>query len=190
MTQQARFERRVPSSGQHAVSSPDIQGFCVVGAPGGSRGDVGRHAAGCLALLQGRDPTVPRGPVSFGEGGADTDRARPAGGRKAALSETIAALAECAAGMGLPPPSPAGMALARDFVAALPDDRALPRVAVDEDGDILMAWGGAVQPFALTFEGAVIHAVVAPGARSTHLAPFSYGGGAIPAALLDAVPRE
>ena len=49
------------SSGQHAILSPDIKGFCVVGAPGDSRWDVERQALECLILLQQHDDTLPRG---------------------------------------------------------------------------------------------------------------------------------
>lgn len=61
MTQRVRFTHRELSSGQHAILSPDIKGFCVVGAPGDSRWDVERQALECLTLLQQRDDTIPRG---------------------------------------------------------------------------------------------------------------------------------
>ena len=61
MTQRVRFTHQELSSGQHAILSPDIKGFCVIGAPGESRWDVEAQAFECLTLLQKRDDSIPKG---------------------------------------------------------------------------------------------------------------------------------
>jgi len=84
---------------------------------------------------------------------------------------------------------PKSTLLAREFVEALPTNRALPRVAVEEDGSVIMIWSGP-KSLALTFEGAKLHASVNPGAQSKHLEPMIYNGGHIQPKLLDHIPER
>jgi hypothetical protein len=60
--------------------------------------------------------------------------------------------------------------VAIDLVKKLPLDRILPKVSVDEDGDILMVWDGEQNACALVVEGPVLHFVRNPGSESTHFA--------------------
>ncbi len=84
---------------------------------------------------------------------------------------------------------PKSILIACEFIEALPTNRALPRVAVEEDGSIIMIWQGS-KSLALTFEGARLHASVNPGAQSTHLEPMIYNGGHIQPELLDHIPER
>jgi hypothetical protein len=83
------------------------------------------------------------------------------------------------------------LAVALSFVANLPENRALPRAAVDEDGSILLMWAGANRTIALglTIDGEVLRAVANPGGRSDHLGPKMFTG-YIPPSLLDHVPTR
>ena len=84
---------------------------------------------------------------------------------------------------------PKSILLACEFVEALPTNRALPRVFVEEDGGVVMIWNDS-KSLALTFEGAKLHASVNPGARSTHLEPMIYNGGHIHPKLLVHIPKR
>jgi hypothetical protein len=77
-----------------------------------------------------------------------------------------------------------------EFVRNLPTNCSLPRVAVDEDGDVVMAWDDGPGRCALTFEGSMLHMVVNPGAKSTHIKPEPYHGGHIQLDLLRHLPRR
>ena len=66
MTQRVRFEHKVLTSGQHAILSPDVLGFCVVGAPGESRWEVESHAWDARKILQARDASIPQGLPNIG----------------------------------------------------------------------------------------------------------------------------
>ena len=61
MSSRVRFTHEVLTSGQHAILSPDIKGFCVVGAIGESQWQVEDQAWDVLKLLQQKDETLPRG---------------------------------------------------------------------------------------------------------------------------------
>lgn len=61
MAQRVRFTHKLLSSGQHAILSPDLKGFCVVGTPGETRWDVEKQALDVLIVLQERDGGIPRG---------------------------------------------------------------------------------------------------------------------------------
>ncbi len=61
MPDRITFEHKVLTSGQHAITSPDIKGFCVVGAPGDTVSDVEQQAFDVLRLLQKRDRDLPQG---------------------------------------------------------------------------------------------------------------------------------
>lgn len=106
------------------------------------------------------------------------------------LAQTIAALPELAEERGYKSVSDKSIFSALAIVECLPENRALPRVAVDEDGDVLMVWGEPHQKFALTIEGETIHMVVNPGQHSTHLDPVIYNGGYLPLPILEHVPTK
>lgn len=77
-----------------------------------------------------------------------------------------------------------------EFVTNLPTNRALPKVAADEDGDVFMAWDAAPQRCTLTFEGKTLHLVINPGSKSVHVDPTIYQGGHIPPVVLQHMPRR
>lgn len=106
------------------------------------------------------------------------------------LAQTIAALPELAEERGYKPVSEKSIVSALAIADYLPENRALPRVAIDEDGDILMVWGEPRQRFALTIEGETIYMVVNPGQHSTHLDPVIYNGGYLPLPVLEHVPNR
>ena len=61
MPNRVTFEHKLlTGSGQHVITSPEIRGFCIVGAPGDSRSDVERQAIEMLALIQSQG-LAPRG---------------------------------------------------------------------------------------------------------------------------------
>ena len=60
MPDRISFETKVLSSGQHTVTSPDINGFCVVGAPGETRSEVIKQALDVLEVIQRLDDPHPR----------------------------------------------------------------------------------------------------------------------------------
>jgi hypothetical protein len=110
--------------------------------------------------------------------------------RRAHLVDAIRQLPAYAEAMGYPQVSPATVRLALDFILRLPLNRALPKVAVDDEGDILMRWSGPTGRCALTFEGSVLHMTVNPGANSQHVEPTIYNGGHIPPGLLVHIPTR
>ena len=80
---------------------------------------------------------------------------------------------------------------AQDFVKVLPSNRALPRITVDEDGEILLMWtgvGGNIK-LGVTVYGDSISAVANPGSRSEHLEAVVFNG-YIPPSILDHVPEK
>jgi hypothetical protein len=83
--------------------------------------------------------------------------------------------------------STASRAAAAAFIQNLPTNRALPRVTVDEDGDLVMIWDDRGR-CAVTFEGVTLHMVVNPGANSQHIEPTIYHGGHIHPKLLHNIP--
>ncbi len=129
-----------------------------------------------------------RVPVELYSGFDATPAAMAADRRRHLLSEAIRSLPEFAADRDYPTPSSAKIGLARTFVTNIPENRLLPKVAVDDEGDILMAWGDRGELCALTLEGRVLHMVVNPGSRSTHIEPTVYNGGRLPVAILGAIP--
>ncbi len=54
MPNRITFEHKVLTSGQHAITSPDIKGFCVVGAPDDTLSNVERQAIEAVSLLRNR----------------------------------------------------------------------------------------------------------------------------------------
>jgi len=106
------------------------------------------------------------------------------------LARTIAALPELAEERGYKAVSDKTISSALAIAQCLPENRALPKVAVDEDGDILMVWGEPSQKFALTIEGETLHMVVNPGQHSTHLDPVIYYGGYLSLPVLQNVPKR
>lgn len=78
--------------------------------------------------------------------------------------------------------------VAVDLLSRLPINRALPKVAVDEDGDILMEWNETTGACSLTVEGETLHMVINPGSNSNHLDPVIYNGGYFPPAILSHIP--
>ncbi|MCJ2084741.1 hypothetical protein MKK88_01865 [Methylobacterium sp. E-005] len=110
--------------------------------------------------------------------------------RRAHLLDAIRQLPAYADALGYPKVKPMTVRLAQDFVLRLPHNRALPKVAVDDEGDILMRWSGLTGRCALTFEGSVLHMTVNPGATSQHVEPTIYNGGHIPPGLLLHIPTR
>jgi hypothetical protein len=82
------------------------------------------------------------------------------------------------------------LAVALNIAIYLPENRALPKVSVDEDGDVLMVWGEPRTAFALTIEGETLHMVANPGSASNHLSPLIYHGGYLPGAFLSNIPER
>ena len=110
--------------------------------------------------------------------------------RRAHLLDAIRQLPAYADAMGYSKVKPVTVRLAQDLVLRLPHNRALPKVAVDDEGDILMRWSGPTGRCSLTFEGSVLHMTVNPGATSQHVEPTIYNGGHIPPGLLVHIPTR
>lgn len=105
------------------------------------------------------------------------------------LKKAIAALPAIAKAKGFgAAPSREAIGAAIDFARNLPSNRQLPRVAPDEDGDILMVWQCDPGGSAITFEGTRLHVVANPGHASTHFAPIIYDRGSIPPDILRCIP--
>lgn len=104
-----------------------------------------------------------------------------------ALEEALHALPTWAGTCGLAPVDAAALATALAFVRAIPPGRALPRVASDEDGCVLVAWPGT-GALSVTVEGGTLAVTVRPGSASEHLPPIAYGGGALPDVVLALIP--
>lgn len=85
-------------------------------------------------------------------------------------------------------PSRQAIGAAIDFARNLPSNRQLPRVAPDDDGDILMVWQNDAGGCAITFEGRRLHVVANPGRASTHFAPIIYNSGSIRPEILRCIP--
>lgn len=81
------------------------------------------------------------------------------------------------------------LAFADALIRHLPINRILPKVAADEDGDILMFWEEPNR-CALTIAGSQLLMVVNPGAKSEHIDPVTYSGGHIPPAILARIPTK
>jgi len=81
------------------------------------------------------------------------------------------------------------LAFADELIRHLPINRILPKVAADEDGDILMFWDGPNR-CALTIAGSQLLMVVNPGAKSEHIDPATYSGRHIPPAILARIPTK
>ena len=54
MRNRITFEHSTLSTGQHVISSPDVNGFRVIGAPGASLAVVQRQALEVLQLMRSR----------------------------------------------------------------------------------------------------------------------------------------
>jgi hypothetical protein len=85
-------------------------------------------------------------------------------------------------------PSTTALAFAVEFVKNLPSNRVWPKVAPDEEGNVLLVWGGPPPRCAITLEGSTLHVVENPGSNSTHLDPIIYNGGHIPPRVLACIP--
>ncbi len=81
--------------------------------------------------------------------------------------------------------------VALSFIARLPENRVLPKVAPDADGSVLLMWEGPNRGIRLgvTINGEVLRSVVNPGRDSDHLVPMLFMG-YIPPAILANVPRR
>lgn len=108
-------------------------------------------------------------------------------GNRTMLLEAIRMLPAFAEADGLREPEPAVIELAARFVGALPEERATPRVACDEDGDVLLNWPRAL---AVTVSAGALHATERPGSSSRHMPPVAYEGGPIPIEILALVPED
>ncbi len=104
-----------------------------------------------------------------------------------ALEEAIHALPAWAEACKFQPVDEETMATALAFVRAIPPGRALPRVASDEDGCVLMGWP-ATGALSVTVEGRKLHVTARPGSDSRHLPPVAYGGGRLPDEVLSLLP--
>lgn len=106
------------------------------------------------------------------------------------LINAILGLGEIARFRGYPDVQTGSYATALDVASNLPENRVLPKVAVDEDGDILMVWGEPRTSFAMTIQGKTIHMVLNPGSSSTHLDPIIYHDGYILPCVLQHIPLK
>lgn len=74
------------------------------------------------------------------------------------------------------------------LIARLADDKLLPKISPDGEGDIIMVWGEPPQ-FVLTIEQASLHGVVNPGSRrSKHIAPVEFDGREVPSEIIAQIP--
>lgn len=74
------------------------------------------------------------------------------------------------------------------FIRQIPKEYRLPKVAPDDEGDIIMVWEGD-KTVLLNVEGWRLHFVVDPATpKSTHFPEVIFDGEAIPYALLDRLP--
>lgn len=110
--------------------------------------------------------------------------------RRLYLIDAIRQLPAYARDMELPAVSPVTVQIAVDFVRNLPLNRALPKVAVDDEGDVLMRWTEPTGRCALTVAHTVLHMTANPGSNSTHVEPIVYNGGNIPSGLLQHIPTR
>jgi hypothetical protein len=76
------------------------------------------------------------------------------------------------------------------FISNLPTNRMLPKVAADDEGDILLLWDKAVGAIGLTVEGYHLHLSINPGADSTHIGPVLFSGPNIPPEILAEIPTR
>ena len=106
-----------------------------------------------------------------------------------ALEEAVHALPAWAESCGFEPVDAVTLATALAFVRAIPTGWALPRVASDEDGCVLLGWPGA-GALSVTVDGGTLHVTARPGASSGHLPPVAYGGGALPDAVCSLLPAS
>jgi hypothetical protein len=144
--------------------------------------------AHCLApnwVTETRDP-YNEGNYRIAESATDAERRRDS----FLLLQAIATLPTLSRERGYGEVSLKSIYSAVQIAEGLPTNRSLPKVTVDEDGDILMVWGEPIQQFALTIEGETIHMVVNPGTVSNHLHPVIYYGGYLPLAILEHVPNR
>ena len=77
------------------------------------------------------------------------------------------------------------------FINDLPKNKSLPKLNVDDDGNVIMAWlstSGEIQ-VALTIERDTMHWVIRPGANSFHVEPYIYVGN-IPPSIMSELPKR
>jgi hypothetical protein len=85
--------------------------------------------------------------------------------------------------------SPGAVQTARRFISALPENRALPRVAPDGEGDVLLVWPPDQGDCIVTVEPAHVHLVTNATTRaSRHVDAVPFNGERIPFELLRYLP--
>lgn len=120
--------------------------------------------------------------IDAGAGAAERSR------RRNALVAAIKQLPALADEQGYSEIPSQAISSAIEFVMNLPINKALPKVASDPDGEVLMVWDGVPCPCSLTFVGGTAYMVVNPGAHSEHLDPTIYNGGHIPPKFIVRIP--
>jgi hypothetical protein len=80
---------------------------------------------------------------------------------------------------------------ALQMVTALPENKRLPKISLDGDGDVLLMWegpGGQIR-LGITVQGQTLSAVANPGVKSEHFNPIVFRG-YFPPAILAHVPTR
>lgn len=103
-----------------------------------------------------------------------------------ALRDMLGKFAEVAAEDGITV-SRQSVLSAGAFLSGLPFNRALPEVAVDAEGDVVLSWQCRKRCEA-TIAGAQIFFIENPGSQSSHYGPFTFYGGVIPSQVLQRIP--
>lgn len=80
---------------------------------------------------------------------------------------------------------------ARLFLACLPENRDLPKVAADGEGDVMFVWDGQQRSCIVTVEDTRLHLVADPGKPTArHIDASSFYGAHVPVALLEHIPSR
>ena len=109
--------------------------------------------------------------------------------RRTQLIQTLGRLPEIASQLGwCQSVKSFSLGRAATFIGSLPTNRLLPRVAADDEGDVLLLWDTVAGAVGLTVEGFYLHLSVNPGANSRHLGPLLFSGTNIPSEVLAEIP--
>ncbi len=114
--------------------------------------------------------------------------------RRAALTAIIQKMEKVVPswdGRDASPVSPEASETATRFLASLPSNRELPKVASDGDGNIIFVWEPPHGNCLMTVEPNLLHMVDKPGGPEVeHIDNQPFSGHRIPLAILSAIPLK
>jgi hypothetical protein len=85
--------------------------------------------------------------------------------------------------------SPDAAEAGKEFLSSLRNNKKLPRIAPDDDGNLVMVWAQAAGSLIAVIDGRQVNAISgATTDAADYMAPLPYEGGLIPQALLDRIP--